>query len=272
VQFDSAKLIINVIDVLDAELAKIKASLITKTVTETVVGESGIRAGVQKTDSVMMDATHAPVGDILTSLEAATNLTHKTLSRILTGIKRLESIRSNSPLFEKTVQRVILAEMKKLMVNGVSYKPVTIGEREYNARELFKDTEGYLDKMIQASGKCVMDHVIWGSDTERKFAEDAEASEQVKMYVKLPNAFCIRTPLGTYNSDWALVMEMESKDCLYFVAETKSDDMLGALWESEAQKIKCAERHFDAVAAGVENPARYIVPVTCLPDIIARGV
>lgn len=270
VQFDSEELISNVIGVLNIELAKIKAPLITKTVTETVMDINGIQSGAQKTTVTVMDTRQVPVGDILTTLEAATHLTRKTLSRILTGIQHLQAIRFNGPLFEKTVQRVIRAEMKKLMVKGVSYKPVTIGEKEYNAQELFKDTEGYLDKMIQASGKCVMDHVIWDSEIEKQFALDAEASEQVKMYVKLPSTFRIHTPLGPYNPDWALVLDVEGKNHLYFVVETKGTDMLGELREKESGKIHCAEQHFNTVADGQESPARYLAPVASLAEVIAR--
>ncbi|MBR3903426.1 MAG: DEAD/DEAH box helicase family protein [Akkermansia sp.] len=270
VQFDSEELISNVIGVLNIELAKIKAPLITKTVTETVMDINGIQSGAQKTTVTVMDTRQVPVGDILTTLEAATHLTRKTLSRILTGIQHLQAIRFNGPLFEKTVQRVIRAEMKKLMVKGVSYKPVTIGEKEYNAQELFKDTEGYLDKMIQASGKCVMDHVIWDSEIEKQFAIDAEASEQVKMYVKLPSTFRIHTPLGPYNPDWALVLDVEGKNHLYFVVETKGTDMLGELRDKESGKIHCAEQHFNTVADGQESPARYLAPVASLSEVLAR--
>lgn len=269
VQFDSEELISNVIGMLDIELAKIKAPLITKTVTETVMDINGIQSGAQKTTVTVMDTRQVPVGDILTTLEAATHLTRKTLSRILTGIQHLQAIRFNGPQFEKTVQRVIRAEMKKLMVKGVSYKPVTIGEKEYNAQELFKDTEGYLDKMIQASGKYVMDHVIWDSEIEKQFAIDAEASEQVKMYVKLPSTFRIHTPLGPYNPDWALVLDVEGKNHLYFVVETKGTDMLGELRDKESGKIYCAEQHFNTVADGQESPARYLAPVASLSEVIA---
>ena len=271
VQFDSEELIRNVIGALDIELAKIKAPLITKTVTETVMDINGIQAGVQKTSATVMDTSNVPVGDILTSLEASTHLTRKTLSRILTGILYLQAIRFNGPLFEKTVLRVIRAEMKKLMVKGVSYKPVTIGEKEYNAQELFKDTEGYLDKMVKAGEKCVLDHVIWDSEIEKQFALDAEASEQVKMYVKLPSTFRIHTPLGPYNPDWALVLDVEGKNHLYFVVETKGTDLLGELQnDKEKGKIRCAEQHFNTIADGQESPARYMAPVTTLAEVIGR--
>lgn len=270
VQFDTEELIRNVIEVLDVELAKIKAPLITTTVTETVLDENGVQAGGQKTKSDVMDTSHVAVGDILTALEAATHLTRTTLSRILCGLRHLQVIRYNVPLFEKTVQRVLLAEMQKLMVKGVSYKPVTIGDREYHAQELFKDTEGYLDKMIQTSGKCVMDHVLWDSEIEQRFAQDAEACEQVKMYVKLPNSFRIHTPLGAYNPDWALVLSIEGKNHLYFVVETKSSDMLGELRGKEQDKIRCARKHFAAVAAE-EDPVNYLAPVKELNEVIGRA-
>lgn len=269
VQFDTDELISCVIKELDMELSKIKAPLIQKTVTVAVMDENGIQAGECRTTSTVMDTSNVPVGDILTSLEAATHLTRKTLSRILCGIRYLQAIRFNGPLFEKTVQRVILAELKKLMVKGVSYKPVTIGEREYNAQELFKDTEGYLDRMIKVGDKCVMDHVIWDSEIERQFAIDAEACEQVKMYVKLPSSFRIHTPLGPYNPDWALVLEVEGKNHLYFVVETKGTDMMGELRDRERGKISCAEQHFNVVAEGQESSARYLAPVATLSDVLA---
>lgn len=269
VQFDSEELIRNVIGVLDIELAKIKAPLIIKTVTKTEMDANGIQAGEQKTSTTAMETSNVAVGDILTSLEASTHLTRKTLSRILCGIRCLQAIRYNGPLFEKTVLRVIRAEMKKLMVKGVSYKPVTIGEKEYNAQELFKDTEGYLDKMVKAGEKCVLDHVIWDSEIEKQFALDAEACEQVKMYVKLPGTFRIHTPLGPYNPDWALVLEVEGKNHLYFVVETKGTDLLGELRDTEKGKIQCAEQHFNTVAAGQEGSARYLAPVASLTEVIA---
>lgn len=270
VRFDTDELIRNVISVLDVELSTIKAPLITKTVTETILDETGIHAGAQRSISAVMNTDNVPVGDILTSLEAATHLTRRTLSRILCGLQHLRAIRYNGPLFEKTVQRVILAEMKKLMVKGVSYKPVTIGEKEYNAQELFTDTEGYLDKMIQAGQKCIMDHVVWDSEIEKQFAEDAERNERVKMYVKLPDSFRIHTPLGAYNPDWALVLEIEGKNHLYFVVETKGTDMLGELRENEQGKIQCAKKHFETVAEG-QSPARYMAPVASLDEVVSEA-
>ena len=136
---------------------------------------------------------------------------------------------------------------------------------------MLRDTEGYLDKMVKAGDKCVLEHVIWDSEIEKQFAMDAEASEQVKMYVKLPSTFRIHTPLGPYNPDWALVLDIEGKNHLYFVVETKGTDLLGELRETESGKIRCAEQHFNTIADGQETPARYLAPVATLAEIIARA-
>lgn len=123
VRFDTDRLVDNVVAVLDRELAKIKAPLMTRTVTQTSIDENGIQAGTQKKTASAMDTRNLPVGDILTSLEAATHLTRKTLSRMLAGTRHLGAMRLNGPLFEKTVQRVIMTELKKLMADGGKLPP-----------------------------------------------------------------------------------------------------------------------------------------------------
>ena len=42
-----------------------------------------------------------------------------------------------------------------------------------------------------------------------------------KVYVKLPSWFKIETPIGSYNPDWAVVINEFDEERLYFVVETK---------------------------------------------------
>lgn len=64
-------------------------------------------------------------------------------------------------------------------------------------------------------------------------------------------------PLGTYNPDWAVLLEESGKKRLYFVFETKGSLFAGALRESEAAKIACGGVHFQALAVGL-NPVKYV--------------
>jgi type III restriction enzyme len=81
-----------------------------------------------------------------------------------------------------------------------------------------------------------------------------EARDDVKLYVKLPPGFKVRTPVGEYNPDWGVVFEErdqfgDPQETLYLVRETKGSTNFADLYQSEAQKIRCGERHFvDALA------------------------
>lgn len=47
------------------------------------------------------------------------------------------------------------------------------------------------------------------------------STEDVLLYVKLPGWFKVPTPLGTYNPDWAVLVNKDGTQRLYFVVETK---------------------------------------------------
>jgi len=68
----------------------------------------------------------------------------------------------------------------------------------------------------------------------------------------------VPTPVGTYNPDWAIVIEERDafgqptdKPLLYLVRETKSTTHLDELHPDERRKIVCGENHFKE-ALGVD--------------------
>ena len=79
-----------------------------------------------------------------------------------------------------------------------------------------------------------------------------EKNEAVKVYAKLPGWFKVPTPLGTYNPDWAVLVEKDGAERLYFVVETKSSLFTDDLRDKESAKIKCGEAHFEELATGRE--------------------
>ncbi|MCP4553617.1 MAG: hypothetical protein GY834_16595, partial [Bacteroidetes bacterium] len=78
-----------------------------------------------------------------------------------------------------------------------------------------------------------------------------EQSEDVKVYAKLPAWFKIDTPLGSYNPDWAVLIERDGKEKLYFVVETKGTRFVDMLRPSEQAKIDCGRKHFKALDVNV---------------------
>ena len=67
----------------------------------------------------------------------------------------------------------------------------------------------------------------YNSDGERRFAGQLDRNETVALYIKLPKAFFISTPVGKYSPDWAIAFHEGAARHVYFVAETKgSNDTL----------------------------------------------
>lgn len=102
------------------------------------------------------------------------------------------------------------------------------------------------------SEKSLYDLVVVDSQgIERSFAESLEKEDDVVVYTKLPGGFYINTPMGKYNPDWAVAFREGSVKHVYFVAETKGNDIEASqLRKAEDAKIECARRHFAAISTG----------------------
>ena len=195
---------------------------------------------------------HHTLPDVITELQNRTNLTRKTIVRILTGCKRLEDFKNNPQKFIEEVTKIIQREMKQLLKDGVKY--YKIGDDAYYAVELFQNEEllAYLNDNAIPSEKSLFDHVVYDSDVEERFAKRFENDEKVKVYVKLPSWFKIDTPIGSYNPDWALVIEKDGEEKLYFLLETKGQEWEGDLRPGESAKISFARKHFEAIGTDIE--------------------
>lgn len=161
----------------------------------------------------------------------------------------------------EVVSKEINRVKKNLIVDGIKYEK--IGDEVYYTQELFNDKEiiGYMkaNAVKVENDKSVYSHIIYDSDTEKDFAERLDKDPDVKLFVKLPNWFKIETPLGYYNPDWALVIEKDNEEKLYFVVETKGTTDKEGLREKEEGKITCGKKHFEALNLNVELPVRYEV-------------
>jgi type III restriction enzyme len=90
------------------------------------------------------------------------------------------------------------------------------------------------------------------SENEKDFTHAFLDNPNIKLFIKLPNAFKVPTPIGTYNPDWAYIKESKNpmsgvtEKTLYFVAETKTGEVgTGELRGKEEDKIGYAKKHFD---------------------------
>jgi len=192
----------------------------------------------ETTASCYEDKVNLP--DILAYLQRETELTRNTIVGILISSGRIEEFPLNPQKFMNSVTRLIKNDLHKLIVDGIKYEKVA--GQEYEMR-LFEETEiiSYLNNLIEVK-KSVYDAIEYDSEIEKRFAESLDMRDDIKLFVKLPSWFKIDTPIGTYNPDWAIVKHED--DTLYLVRETKGIKDFEKLRNIEADKIRCAKRHF----------------------------
>ncbi|NGZ28945.1 MAG: DEAD/DEAH box helicase family protein [Magnetococcales bacterium] len=222
------------------------------------------KGGVETTETmqsvpVVLEEHALLLPDVLSLLQDQTQLTRNSLVRILIACERLEDFKRNPQRFIELASETINRAKRLALVDGVRYQ--RIGDDHYYAQELLEKDElrGYLTDMLQNTQKSLYEHVVYDSaGVERSFAEQLEKNEAVRVYAKLPAWFRIPTPLGTYNPDWAVLVEKEGMERIYFVVETKSGLFADDVREKENAKIACGKAHFQALAQD-NNPARYVV-------------
>ena len=256
VQFDNEKLIERCIEALNDAPPVAKTRLQWKKA-GMAINKAGVDASLLSvSDSITLNEGDIELPDVLTELQDRTHLTRKTIARILTESTRLNDFKRNPQQFIELAADAINRCKRLALVDGIKYQ--RLGDEHFYAQELFETEEltGYLKNLVQDTTKSVYEHVVYDSTVERDFAEALERNEAIKVYAKLPGWFKVPTPLGTYNPDWAVLVERDGQERLYFVVETKSSLFDDDLRDLESGKIKCGAAHFKALAVG-ENPAIY---------------
>ena len=225
------------------------------------IGQSGVEATETAAASlVVLDEADIELPDILTALQDRTQLTRRSIQRILSASGRLDDFKRNPQQFIALAGQAIENCKQRALVDGIKYQ--RLGDEHYYAQELFETEEltGYLRNMLDAN-KSVYEKVVYESGVEATFADQLEKNTAVKVYAKLPGWFTVPTPLGSYNPDWAVLIDTEEEERLYFVVETKGDLFPGGLRNTESAKIECGRAHFDALKVR-ESAARYEVATT----------
>jgi type III restriction enzyme len=193
-----------------------------------------------------VDFREHPIPDMLAYLQNETELTRGTLVRILKESDRLGELFNNPQQFLDVVAAILKHELHRLLVDGIKYERIgSFGASTEWEMLLFKNDEliNYLNAIpVQSS---VYEYVVYDSEVEREFAAGLDAREDIKLFVKLPRWFTIDTPVGEYNPDWAILKR--NGEALYLARETKGTRDFLKLRTTEADKVRCGQKHFDAI-------------------------
>ncbi|MDK9694466.1 MAG: DEAD/DEAH box helicase family protein [Sulfurimonas sp.] len=192
--------------------------------------------------------------DVVTYLQNETNLMRKNIVDILIKSGKLQDFQNNPQKFIDGAVKIIKKTMNSFIVDGIKYQK--LGNDFYYAQECFEENElyGYLSSnMIEnKENKSIFTHTVYDSTIEENFAKAFNENSNVKLFTKLPKWFKINTPLGTYNPDWAVLIEKDNEEKLYFVVESKGSGLGLDIKTSESSKIECAKKHFSEISGDVK--------------------
>ncbi len=257
VNFDTTDLVKKSIKALDDNLKVTQIRIVVETGSlDNVRDKESLEAGVAMTqgNTRTIHVTEA-IGkgvtyDLIGKLVTATGLTRKTIVEILKGVKPETFL-----LFKHNPEEFIIKAA--LIINDCKALAVIQCIKYEKLNDKFS-TDIFTENMLRGklginaieSTKSLYDLVVLDSmGTEKNFAESLEHEDDVVVYTKLPNGFYINTPMGKYNPDWAVAFREGSVKHVYFVAESKGNDLqVSQLRGSEESKIECARRHFKAIS------------------------
>jgi len=269
VEFDNEKLIESCIKAL-RDAPPIPKTRLQWRKADIAIGKAGVeateRGGAQ---TVVLAEGDIELPDLLTQLQDRTQLTRRTIYRVVTASARLNDFKGNPQAFIELVAEAINRRKRLAVVDGIKYQ--RLGDEHYYAQELFEREEltGYLKNMLAETTKSVYEQVVYDSGTEAEFADSLEKNDAIKVYAKLPGWFTVPTPLGPYNPDWAVLVEKDGAERLYLVVETKSSFFMDDLRDKESAKIECGKAHFKALEVR-EAPAHYVV-ARSVDDVLSES-
>jgi type III restriction enzyme len=148
VQFDNEKLVAACTEAIT------RSPAITKTRVQVRKADLAIgRGGVSSEETtvaapITIEETDIELPDLLTDLQDKTQLTRRSLARMLTESRRLDDFKRNPQQFIELATEAINRAKRLAIVDGIRYQ--RIGDHEYYAQELFEQEEltGYLRTLL----------------------------------------------------------------------------------------------------------------------------
>lgn len=200
--------------------------------------------------NISVEASSSIKYDLIGKLVEETGLTRKAIIQILQGIRPdiFNQFQWNPEEFILRASSLINDEKATAIIEHITYHVL---DETYDT-SVFTDVtmKGRLDTNVMKAKKHLYDHVMYDSKNELNFAEQLDRSENIAVYVKLPDGFYITTPVGRYNPDWAIAFREGDIKHIYFIAETKGSMNSMQLRRIEESKIHCAKEHFKAISPG----------------------
>ena len=265
VDFDSTELIKNSIKAIDENLFVALLTYTTKTGeqkehidSDELKNGMSFKAANTRTDIIRTAASDTIKYDLLGKIVSATKLTRRTVAQILKGIRpeKFALYGQNPEDFINKVSKLINEQKASIVVEHVSYHRVdgSFSSEIFNEAKSSGEFKHAFKAVKHIRDYVFVDGINKDASTERRFAEELDAADEVCVYAKLPKSFYIPTPVGNYSPDWAIAFNEGSVKHIYFIAETKGSLDSMQLKDIEKAKIGCARKLYNKMS---DSKVRY---------------
>ena len=204
--------------------------------------ESSFDGYVSESKSTKIDVEEE-LPNIVSIIEKHIGLSKQTIIAIFekVGIEEFtkEFIKNSDSYIKQAIEAFEDVMFSMLSKSGLVYKKI---DEYYEFANIFpEEISGY---KLEDCRKGLYEAEQYDSDTEKNFITCADIGD-FKIFTKLPNKFKIKTPLGTYNPDFAVVKLDESEGS--FIVETKGSDKKRDSRAREDWQIEYAKKHFELI-------------------------
>ena len=181
--------------------------------------------------------------NIVLTIEKHLGLSKQTIIAIFekVGLEEFtrEFIKNSDSYIKQAIEVFEDVMFSMLSKSGLVYKKI---DEYYEFANIFpEEISGY---KLEDCKKGLYEAEQYDSDIEKNFINCTDTNN-FKIFTKLPNKFKIKTPLGTYNPDFAVVKLDESEGS--FIVETKGSDKKRDSRAREEWQIEYAKKHFDLI-------------------------
>ena len=210
--------------------------------------ESNFDGYVSESKSLKIDFEE-DLPNIVYILEKQIGLSKETIINIFekVGIEEFtkEFIKNSNEYIKKAIEIFEDTMFDMLSQDGLIYKKV---DDYYEFSNIFlNEISGY---DLEDCKKGLYEAEQYDSDIEKNFIKDSDFSD-FKIFTKLPKKFKIKTPLGTYNPDFAVIKFDDSEGS--FIVETKGSDKKRDSRTREDWQIEYAKKHFKLIDLKYKN-------------------
>ena len=209
--------------------------------------------GVIQNQKLLKDDDYSElIPGVIDNLIKKNTIKKSTIIKLICETELISKIRSNPLWVERIINDSIKEVQERMLVDGIQYIPID----DYYEQKIIEESMGDIypnqDKHLyfneNNNNKLLSKYIKCDSDIEIKFLEDSLKTDYVTKIVKLPKKFVVNTPIGKYNPDWAILNENN----ISLIAETKGSTKFDQLRLSEFNKIKCGEKHFNAINKNIK--------------------